>query len=338
MAAERKAGGKAAGAAEGNGGGKAEAEAAERNGDGKAAGAAEGNGDGKEQAAPPENTPEAEARAAEGTGDGEAEAPGGKAPPQAAREAAAQGDEFVEKEKEKWTQKKAADWAAFQRSLKADSSGRSRVSKCPTDIALKIKNAESVAEKAELTANYFKAWQESDRDWATVTMSQRKTATSSAGSSGGMHWQTEDELLKIYSEEVVSAFKKQKKADPEMWRPHPDAPDCEKAVQYWVSSGERSSWAKEKKEENEVCMDSELEKGAAEVLLPMIGGGAASQPAVNPVHTVEGGGKGKGRGRGGKPAETEEEKQARLDAARAKKDLPESKLKRWVRSRPFVRR
>ena len=67
------------------------------------------------------------------------------------------------------------------------------------------------------------------------------------------------------------------KKNPRLWRPHPDAPQCEEAIQFWALDKETGEDTSTKSEEIRGSLSMLLDKNGASALLPQIG--ALSNPA-----------------------------------------------------------
>ena len=82
---------------------------------------------------------------------------------------------------------------------------------------------------------------------------------------------TEAQLFEKYKcDTIVAAIIANLKLDASRWRPHPDAPECKEAIQYWALDKETQSEVQTKSEAKSATMDFALDKSGAAAIMPLI--------------------------------------------------------------------
>ena len=105
---------------------------------------------------------------------------------------------------------------------------------------------------------------------------------------------TEQQLLDKYKDpDVAAAIMANLKPDASLWRPHPEAPECAKAIQYWALEKENKSELHTKSEEASGSMSFDVDNLGAASIMPLIAQAMSMQssssslaslaPTVNPA-------------------------------------------------------
>ena len=136
--------------------------------------------------------------------------------------------------------------AHFERSIGGQPDNRNmhigapRGKKCPEHIAAQLRNA-SPCERQHI----FNLYAQHGEDWATGEVAielQHKEQTQ------GQHvgdWFMEPELLERYKwPKIVAGIIASKRLDPQLHRPHPDAPTVPEATQYYCEVTDSSTKTK----------------------------------------------------------------------------------------------
>ena len=173
----------------------------------------------------------------------------------------------------------AARYARFMRNLTPAAPGeKTRKARCPAHLALKIKSS-----GGQSMEEYIGVFEDVDGDWAQFEIQIMKRQLKEEKEKTEKGWMTAAELLDKYkSQNVVNSIVANLKKNPRLWRPHPDAPQCEEAIQYWALDKETGEDTSTKSEEWGVRplatgQSMLLDKNGASALLPQIG--ALSNPA-----------------------------------------------------------
>ena len=125
---------------------------------------------------------------------------------------------------------------------------------------------------------YIGVFEDVDGDWAQFEIQIMKRQLKEEKEKTEKGWMTAAELLDKYkSQNVVNSIVANLKKNPRLWRPHPDAPQCEEAIQFWALDKETGEDTSTKSEEIRGSMSMLLDKNGASALLPQIG--ALSNPA-----------------------------------------------------------
>ena len=136
----------------------------------------------------------------------------------------------------------------YDRSLQPATNRSSRTDKCPPEIALKIKNA-SLQKKAITSHFYFQLYMECGGDWAQVEIKEKMLTIHSKTLYGKCRWLMKFELERLYPDFLVDAICKSKMKDSTQWRPNPDVPELESAIQYKCRIEEGEDWSEEQRRE-----------------------------------------------------------------------------------------
>ena len=204
---------------------------------------------------------------------------------------------------------------------------------------MKIKNS-----SAKTMDQYLNIFEDVNGDWEQFEVRVKKSESTEEKAKKDKGWMTELELMEKYkSETVVKSIIFNLKKDASLWRPHPEAPECEEAIQYWALDKEQKSEVKTKMEEIAGSLALALGAKEAAAIMPLIAGfnsGASSssfgpppplalpppqgQPPGTPAPAPQGQPPQPGQPetleqKGLRLAREQEEKAARLAADRARK-------------------
>ena len=168
----------------------------------------------------------------------------------------------------------------FDRSLEPCSLRQCRTQKIPTSIALKLQNM-ALKDRAEGRRYFFNLWLNSDEDWAKVEISERIINAKSNRKYGKIKWVMLHDLENMYPPVICKAIWDAKLADPTMWRPHPDIPEVQEAIQIKLPVEEGEEWDEEDKHISETNLTADMSKEAGKTLLPSRIGNSPVQPSVS---------------------------------------------------------
>ena len=176
----------------------------------------------------------------------------------------------------------AARYARFMRNLTPAAEGeKTRKARCPAHLALKIKSS-----GGKRMDEYIGVFEDVDGDWAQFEIQIMKREMKEEKEKTEKGWMTAAELLDKYkSQNVVTSIVANLKKNPRSWRPHPDAPQCEEAIQFWVLDKETGEDTSTKSEEIRGSLSMLLDKKGASALLPQIGAlnNPASSSSITPA-------------------------------------------------------
>ena len=117
-----------------------------------------------------------------------------------------------------------------------------------------------------------------------------------------------------------------KKKSQNLWRAHPEVPDCLEAIQYWVFKGEGETAGKNKIGRRALKLEGEMDKPAAAMALSSFGAGPSSSSidpsageAVAEKAAKEAAEKAAKEAEAAEKAEKAAEKEARKEAEKAQK-------------------
>ena len=154
-----------------------------------------------------------------------------------------------------------ANWARFNRSLAPSTGANARSEKVPPELALNMVGIDA-------KKHYFRLWLENGQSWKNLEAYEHRSETDRSTDSFGEAWFTLGQLVKHYqSEAVADAIMKRKATDPKLWRPHPDAPSCPDAVQYWCWRDEGKRHELDKSRQVGVKASADLEGDAGRILM-----------------------------------------------------------------------
>ena len=171
----------------------------------------------------------------------------------------------------------------FDRSLEPSEKRMGRADKCPPEVALKIKTAAMAGNQSEKQF-YFNLWVECGGDWAEVEIKEKILKVESKKITGKCRWLMRFELEKMYPDFLVDAICKSKMKDSSQWRPNPDVPDLELAIQFKCRVEEGEEWSNEERRESATSLRARLDKdNAAAILQARMGSSSSSGVPGVPV-------------------------------------------------------
>ena len=161
-------------------------------------------------------------------------------------------------------EERSAQRKKFHRSLEPATQRLGRTEKCPEDIALNIK-----ADKTQHTpAYYFNLWQSLDNDWGQKIIREKIIKTLTNKTTARKVWRMENEIRDMHPQIIADHVLQVKKADPSLWRPHPDAPGLKEAIQYLVFLDEVEEHSEKQEHIAETVFRANLDQEAARAILP----------------------------------------------------------------------
>ena len=127
------------------------------------------------------------------------------------------------------TNEKKALRGRFYRSLEQSAVRTNKADKCPPSLAMKIKT------DPRGMAAWFSIFLEEDQAWNRVELRLRQIQRNTKTTGGKRQWLTWDRMLKLFhSPTVCEAMKTFCKANPALWRPNKNAPNCVEAIEYKI--------------------------------------------------------------------------------------------------------
>ena len=140
---------------------------------------------------------------------------------------------------------------------------RSTTEKIPQSIADKIKSDPSLKD------HYFHLWMNSKCSWALVEISELIVDKESTHKRSKKQWLNRGQLLDHFKlPEIVEAIIAEKTANPDTWKPCPDAPSCIIAHQYFLTVLEEVDEELSHMHERATSLRTQLDQEAAKSLLP----------------------------------------------------------------------
>ena len=168
----------------------------------------------------------------------------------------------------------------FERSLEPCTQRQCRSQKVPPSIALKLVNME-LKDKSQGRRYYFNLWLNSNEDWAKVEIAERVIRTKSIRKYGKSKWLMLHELEKLHPPIICKAIWDAKLADTSQWRPHPDVPEVQEAIQVKIPVEDGEEWDEQDKHSSETTLTAEVSKEAGKTLPPSRIGSNLGSPSAS---------------------------------------------------------
>ncbi len=112
----------------------------------------------------------------------------------------------------------------------------------------------------------FKVWQQFGGQWAKAGV-YIKTKVHNMKHGGGVKaWKTLAQLEQHYHCPITAAAVCKQLTDSGKWRPNPDAPQCEAAIEYWAHLREDEAWRKTTETETVFAFEAELGPDALKLI------------------------------------------------------------------------
>lgn len=150
----------------------------------------------------------------------------------------------------------------FDRTLAPTAERHGRTTKCPEDIAMKIKNSPHMDGQ-----HYFALWFKCNQDWGRVTIIETLVKSKSKTTSKEDGWRMRHELERERPIDIVNGIIEEKLQNPKMWRPNPDCPTIKAAIQYWVALKEGQVVEEKATEESKTKLEADLGQEEAKLMI-----------------------------------------------------------------------
>ena len=132
----------------------------------------------------------------------------------------------IKKHKFKDAKERRAFWAKYIRSLTPNTSRECKIDKCPGNIQMKMLGAHE-------RSYYFQLWCQHEEKWCRVKVWEEHYKLEMKADKTKVQWLTRGQLMKLYEdEEVVEALVQAKLKLMGHFRPHPELPLVQNAMQY----------------------------------------------------------------------------------------------------------